>query len=81
MSEIQLQLARAHEQAENIHMRNMGILLVTNICGEEVHVKRLNVTAPGSGQHCLESAIPLAVTFERKDLPSIVNKQTSSPKR
>ena len=52
----------------NIHVRNVGILFVFNICGEEVHVKRLDVGAPSSGQHCLESAITLAVTFERKDL-------------
>lgn len=52
----------------NIHVRDVSILLVTNICREEVHVKRFYVTAPGSCQHCLQSAITLAVTFEREDL-------------
>ena len=52
----------------NIHMRDVSILLVINICREEVHVERFHVTAPGSCQHCLESAIALAVTFERENL-------------
>jgi hypothetical protein len=52
----------------NIHVRDVSIVLVTNICREEVHVKRFHVTAPRSRQHCLQSAIALAVTFEREDL-------------
>ena len=55
-------------------MRNVGILLVIKICGEEVYVKRLDVAAPRSGQHCLESAIALAIAFEREDLLSIDRK-------
>jgi hypothetical protein len=57
-------------------MRNVGILLVIKICGEEVYVKRLDVAAPRSGQHCLESAIALAIAFEREDLLSIGRKRT-----
>lgn len=52
----------------NIHVRDVSILLVTNIYREEVHVKRLHIATPGSCQHCLQSAITLAVTFEREDL-------------
>jgi hypothetical protein len=62
----------------NVHVRNVGVLLVTNICVEEVHVKRLNVIAPGSSQHCLESSVPLAVTFKRKDLLSIGQKKRTN---
>jgi hypothetical protein len=69
------QLAR--KSRANIHVRNMGILLIIKICGEEVYVKRFDVAAPGSGQHCLEGAITLAVTFERKDLLSIGRKRTN----
>jgi hypothetical protein len=58
----------ARMKGTNIHVRNVSILLVTNICREEVHVKRFHVTAPGSCQHCLQSAIALAVAFEREDL-------------
>jgi hypothetical protein len=69
----------------NIHVSDVSILLVTDICREEVHAKRFYVTAPGSCQHCLQSAIALAVTFEREDLLIDMlkkkNKQTNSPNR
>jgi hypothetical protein len=67
----------------NIHVGNVCILFITNVCGEEVHVKRLDVGAPSLGQHCFESAIALAVTFKRKDLLPTGEKkikQTNSPK-
>jgi hypothetical protein len=62
----------------NIHVRDVGILLVTKICGEEVHVKRLDVAAPSSGQHGLESTIALAVTFKRNDLLPKSKKQKNN---
>ena len=61
----------------NVHVRNVSILLVMNICHEEVDVKRFHVTAPGSSQHCLKSAIALAVAFEREDLLIDMLKQTN----
>ena len=67
----------------DIHVRNVGILFVTKICGEEVRVKRLDVAAPSSGQHGLESTIALAVTFKRNDLlpkSRKKNKRTNSSK-
>ena len=67
-------------------MRDVSILLVTDIYREEVHVKRFYVAAPCSCQHCLQSAIALVVTFEREDLLIDMlgekkNKQTNSRKR
>jgi hypothetical protein len=66
-----------HKSRTNIHVRNVGILLVIKICGEEVYVERLDVAAPRSGQHCLESAIAPAVAFKRKDLLSLGRKRTN----
>jgi hypothetical protein len=51
-------------------MRGAEILLVIEIRGEKIHVECLNVAAPGSGHHCLESTVALAVALERKDLMS-----------
>ena len=67
----------------NIHVRDVSILLVTNIYREEVHVNRFHVTAPGSCQHCLQSAITLAVTFEREDLhiDMLIKKKEQTNKR
>lgn len=55
---------------QNTHVGNAGILFVVEVCSQEVHVKRLDVAAPGSGEHRLESSIALAVAFEGKDLLS-----------
>ena len=55
---------------ENLHVCNAAILLVFEICCQEVYVERFDVAAASSGQHLLEGAIAIAVTFERKDLLS-----------
>lgn len=59
-----------HVMIEDLHVCNAAILLVFEICRQEVYVERIDVAAPCSGQHLLEGAIAIAVTFERKDLLS-----------
>jgi hypothetical protein len=51
-------------------MCNAAIHLVSKICRQEVYIERIDVAAPSSGQHLLEGAIAIAVTFECKDLKS-----------
>jgi hypothetical protein len=55
---------------ENLHVCNAAILLVFEICCQEVYVERIDVAAASSGQHLLERAIAIAVPFESKDLLS-----------
>jgi len=55
---------------EDLHVCNVAILLIFEIYRQEVNVERIDVAAPSSGQHLLEGAIAIAVTFERKDLLS-----------
>ena len=55
---------------EDLHVCNMAILLIFEIYRQEVYVERIDVGASSSGQHLLEGAIAIAVTFERKDLLS-----------
>lgn len=61
---------RKHVMIEDLHVCNVAILLIFEIYRQEVYVERIDVGASSSGQHLLEGAIAIAVTFERKDLLS-----------
>ena len=67
---VQKKKTTKHVMIENLHVCNAAILLVFEICRQEVYVERIDVAAPSSSQHLLEGAIAIAVTFECKDLKS-----------
>ena len=51
------------------HVRSTTILGIVGGDGEEVRVDRLDVVAMSLGEHALQRRKPLAVAFERIELP------------